>query len=48
MLELGPDGVVAFSGGRGTDDMCRQAEAAGVTVWRVGARRACGVDVEDG
>lgn len=34
MLELKPDGVVAFPGGRGTADMVRQAEAAGVTVWR--------------
>lgn len=37
MLEEGrPDGVVAFPGGRGTADMIRQAEAAGVPVWRPG------------
>lgn len=35
MLTLRPDGVVAFPGGRGTADMCRQAEAAGVPVMRV-------------
>jgi hypothetical protein len=29
-----PDGVVAFPGGRGTADMVRQAEAAGLKVWR--------------
>lgn len=29
-----PDGVVAFPGGRGTADMTRQAEAAGIKVWR--------------
>jgi len=35
MLAAGrPDGVVAFPGGRGTADMCRAAEAAGVKVWR--------------
>lgn len=35
MLDEGrPDGVVAFPGGRGTDDMVRQAQAAGLTVWR--------------
>lgn len=33
MLEAGPDGVVAFPGGRGTADMVRQARAAGVPVW---------------
>ena len=32
--EFKPDGVVAFQGGRGTADMIRQAEAAGVPVWR--------------
>ncbi len=32
-----PHGVVAFpSTGTGTADMCRQAEAAGLSVWRVG------------
>lgn len=36
MLEEGkPDLVVAFPGGTGTEDMIRQAEAAGVTVRRV-------------
>lgn len=34
MLEERPDGVVAFPGGRGTADMCRQAEAAGIRIWR--------------
>lgn len=35
MLREGkPDGVVAFPGGRGTADMVKQAEAAGVKVWR--------------
>jgi hypothetical protein len=34
MLHYLPDGVVAFAGGSGTADMCRQAEAAGVKVWR--------------
>ena len=29
-----PIGVVAFPGGRGTADMVRAAEAAGVPVWR--------------
>lgn len=28
-----PDAVVAFPGGDGTADMCRQAKAAGVPVW---------------
>lgn len=31
-----PDGVVAFPGGRGTADMIRRAEAAGLKVWRTG------------
>ena len=35
MLTIGrPDVVVAFPGGRGTEDMARQAEAAGVPVGR--------------
>lgn len=34
MLGMGPDVVVAFPGGRGTADMTRQAEAAGVVVHR--------------
>ena len=34
MLTLKPDGVVAFPGGTGTADMTRQAEVAGVRVWR--------------
>lgn len=33
MLELKPDGVVAFPGGRGTMDMIRAATEAGVPVW---------------
>lgn len=32
MLGLNPDLVVAFPGGRGTDDMIRQAQKAGVRV----------------
>ena len=32
--EFRPTGVVAFPGGRGTADMTRQAEAAGLPVWR--------------
>lgn len=35
MLTLNPDGVVAFPGGDGTADMCRQAEKAGVPVIRI-------------
>lgn len=35
MLDLGADAVVALPGGRGTADMVRRAEAAGVPVWRV-------------
>ena len=34
MLQLKPDGVVAFPGGRGTADMISQALEAGVTVWQ--------------
>jgi predicted Rossmann-fold nucleotide-binding protein len=34
LAESKPDGVVAFPGGRGTADCVRQAEAAGLTVWR--------------
>lgn len=35
MIDEGrPDGVVAFPGGRGTDDMIRQARTAGIKVWR--------------
>jgi hypothetical protein len=30
-----PDAVVAFPGGRGTDDMVRQASRAGITVLRI-------------
>ncbi|RSV15667.1 DUF2493 domain-containing protein [Sphingomonas sp. ABOLF] len=38
MLDEGkPDLVVAFPGGRGTADMVRRAEAAGVRVLRAGA-----------
>lgn len=29
-----PDGVIAFPGGAGTADMVRQAEAAGIKVWK--------------
>lgn len=29
-----PEGVVAFPGGTGTADMIRQAQAAGIKVWR--------------
>lgn len=40
MLREGkPDAVVAFPGGRGTADMIRQADAAGVTVWRPAGER---------
>lgn len=36
MLDEGkPDCVIAFPGGKGTADMCRRAEAAGVTVVRL-------------
>lgn len=34
MLMYLPHGVVSFPGGAGTADMCRQAEAAGVRVWK--------------
>lgn len=34
LIEGKPEGVVAFPGGRGTSDMVRRAEAAGVKVWR--------------
>ena len=34
MLELKPDGVVAFPGGRGTQDMITAAQEAGVPVYR--------------
>jgi hypothetical protein len=35
MLDVGkPEGVVAFSGGRGTADMIRRAEAAGLPVYQ--------------
>jgi hypothetical protein len=33
MLTLEPDGVVAFPGNNGTDDMCRAAQEAGVPVY---------------
>lgn len=36
MVAFGLDGCVAFPGGRGTADMVRQCEKAGVPVWRVG------------
>ncbi len=35
MLELKPDAVIAFPGGRGTANMVTQAEAAGVKVWKI-------------
>ncbi len=35
LSEGNPDFVIAFPGGAGTEDMCRQAEAAGVTVYRI-------------
>lgn len=37
MLDIGkPDVVLAFPGGRGTEDMIRRAEKAGVPVKRIG------------
>lgn len=38
MLKLSPDAVIAFPGGRGTENMCRQAEDAGVKVYRIADR----------
>lgn len=38
LAEGWPDVVIAFPGGRGTDDMVRQAKAAGVPVVRVPPR----------
>jgi hypothetical protein len=35
MLELGPELVVAFPGGRGTANMIARAERAGVEVMRI-------------
>lgn len=35
ILMLRPKFVLAFPGGKGTEDMCRQAEAAGIEVRRV-------------
>lgn len=35
MLDMGPELVVAFPGGRGTEDMIARSERAGVTVIRV-------------
>jgi hypothetical protein len=35
MLEMKPDGVVAFPGGRGTADMANRAEKSGIKVMRV-------------
>lgn len=34
MLALNPDGVVAFPGGPGTDNMVLQARSAGLRVWK--------------
>ena len=36
MINAGADVVIAFPGGRGTADLCRRAEAAGIPVLRVG------------
>ncbi len=33
MLDMQPDSVVAFPGGRGTADMVRRAREAGLVVW---------------
>lgn len=36
MIDVGkPDMVVAFPGGRGTEDMVTRARAQGISVWRV-------------
>jgi UDP-N-acetylmuramoylalanine-D-glutamate ligase len=35
MIEAKPDAVVAFPGGRGTEDMVARAKAAGVRVWQL-------------
>lgn len=35
MVAVGLDGLVAFPGGRGTADMIRQCNAAGVNIWEV-------------
>lgn len=35
MLSLGPDGVIAFPGGRGTANMVQQARDAGIKVWEI-------------
>jgi hypothetical protein len=35
LRKWGPDGVVAFPGGRGTADMVGKARAAGVKVWEI-------------
>jgi len=34
MIALAPDGLIALPGGRGTENCCAQATAAGITVWR--------------
>lgn len=40
MLAVGkPDAVVAFPGGRGTNDMIERARLNGVRVWEVGVRQ---------
>jgi predicted Rossmann-fold nucleotide-binding protein len=39
MLELKPDGVVAFPGGAGTADMCRLAREAGLKIWEPAAEQ---------
>lgn len=36
MLGTNPDAVLAFKGGKGTADMVRRAEAAGIRVERIG------------
>lgn len=35
LLELQPDGVIAFPGNVGTADMMQKAKAAGINVWEV-------------
>lgn len=46
LAEGRPDYVLAFPGGRGTEDMVAKAKAAGVPVLRV--RRDGGVEVDNG
>jgi hypothetical protein len=44
MLGLKPDLIVAFPGGRGTEDMCRQALDNGFTVYYPAGRLALAAD----